>query len=195
MEPKKSVFKYALGIILGVLVLAGVCSISGCGSGSSGSGAVSSTTTPSPTPDTSGLPPDPGVNGKLTLAGVDADADGVRDDIQRYIALTYPNSAKARAALTQATKLMQSELLDASDKSKSMQHAVEDDRSGECLASLRPDDFVNIERALEAKFLNTEERIRAYLKYNDQLGGEVFSGKPLSEWKTSCAFNPDTLPN
>jgi hypothetical protein len=40
------------------------------------------------------LPPDPGEAGKVTLAGIDSDNDGVRDDIQRYIALTYPNSEK-----------------------------------------------------------------------------------------------------
>src|SRR5216683_231714 len=37
------------------------------------------------------LPPDPGAAGKATLQGIDSDGDGVRDDIQRYIALTYPN--------------------------------------------------------------------------------------------------------
>jgi len=42
------------------------------------------------------LPPDPGDTGKATLAGIDSDNDGVRDDIERYIWLTYPASAKTR---------------------------------------------------------------------------------------------------
>ena len=53
------------------------------------------------------LPPDPGAAGKTTLQGVDSDGDGVRDDVQRYIALTYPNSEKTRATLTQYTKSIQ----------------------------------------------------------------------------------------
>ena len=47
------------------------------------------------------VPPDPGEAGKATLEGIDSDNDGVRDDIQRYIVLTYPNSEKTRAGLTQ----------------------------------------------------------------------------------------------
>jgi len=53
------------------------------------------------------LPPDPGAAGKLTLSGIDSDNDGVRDDVQRWIVMTYPNSQKTRAALTQRTKVMQ----------------------------------------------------------------------------------------
>jgi len=42
------------------------------------------------------LPPDPGKAGKETLLGIDADKDGVRDDIQRYIYFTYPDDKKLR---------------------------------------------------------------------------------------------------
>jgi hypothetical protein len=46
------------------------------------------------------LPPDPGAEGKKTLLGIDTDGDGVRDDIQRYIYLTYPDDKKLRLGLT-----------------------------------------------------------------------------------------------
>jgi len=52
---------------------------------------ASSTAAPSDVPKTgssSVLPPNPGEAGKATLQGIDSDNDGVRDDIQRYIALT-----------------------------------------------------------------------------------------------------------
>ena len=38
------------------------------------------------------LPPDPGPAGKLTLDGVDADKDGMRDDVQRWIATEWGHS-------------------------------------------------------------------------------------------------------
>ena len=38
---------------------------------------------------------------KATVEGLDIDNDGVRDDIQRYIDATYPNSPEKRAALKQ----------------------------------------------------------------------------------------------
>ena len=194
MEPKKSIFKIALGIILGVLVLAGVCSISGCNDSGGGGSATSSTT---PAPDTSGLPPDPGVNGKLTLVGVDADADGVRDDIQRYIAINHPNSAKARAALTQYAKVVQAALLDANDKVKSVQHGEEVSKAAECLGYIlgSADAAYQARMPLREVALNTDERNRAYFVYNDKLGGEVFPGTPDSQRATTCTFDASILPN
>ena len=52
------------------------------------------------------LPPDPGPAGLATLARIDSNNNGVRDDVARYIALTYPASTEAdtRSALTQYTK-------------------------------------------------------------------------------------------
>src|SRR4029077_17545529 len=58
--------------------------------------------------DATGLPPDPGATGRATVAGIDSDTDGIRDDVQRYIALAYPDSARTRAALTQTTRAVQS---------------------------------------------------------------------------------------
>jgi hypothetical protein len=58
------------------------------------------------------LPPDPGPAGMTTLAGVDSDGDGVRDEVERYIALSYATSAKMQAALTQVAKGYLAEILD-----------------------------------------------------------------------------------
>jgi hypothetical protein len=35
------------------------------------------------------VPPDPGETGKQTVEGIDSDHDGLRDDVQRFILLTY----------------------------------------------------------------------------------------------------------
>lgn len=66
------------------------------------------------------LPPDPGEAGKATLAGIDSDNDGVRDDVQRWIVINYPNSQKTRAALVQEVKLDQQFLLNAADPNISL---------------------------------------------------------------------------
>lgn len=56
------------------------------------------------------LPPNPGEAGKATIEGVDigggpnGEPNGVRDDIDRYIGFTFPNSEKARMGLTQYAK-------------------------------------------------------------------------------------------
>ena len=46
------------------------------------------------------LPPDPGEAGKLTIDGIDSDKDGVRDDVQRWIAENWGHSPLAMKALT-----------------------------------------------------------------------------------------------
>jgi len=47
------------------------------------------------------LPPDPGEEGNKTIEGVDANRNGIRDDVELAIFKEYPNSAKTRAALLQ----------------------------------------------------------------------------------------------
>ena len=47
------------------------------------------------------LPPDPGVNADKTVQGIDANHNGIRDDVELAIFEKYPNSAKTRAALLQ----------------------------------------------------------------------------------------------
>ncbi len=148
------------------------------------------------------LPPDPGEAGKATLLGIDSDNDGVRDDIQRWIELNYPNSAKKRMALRQFSKAMNDALANASDNRASINNAYKNDHAQDCTffvisdgseASL--DSAISILRNLEAETLNTEERTNKYLEYDAQLGGEVFSTTPMKHWEKGCEFNPDQLPD
>jgi hypothetical protein len=53
------------------------------------------------------LPPDPGEAGKATLAGIDSDHDGVRDDLEREIVYMYPQNQEARRVLTAMVKKIQ----------------------------------------------------------------------------------------
>ena len=147
-----------------------------------------------PPPDPGGgLPPDPGEAGKATIEGIDSDQDGLRDDIQRYIALTYPDSQKTRAVLRNQALVMQQALLERQDKNKSLDNAHDMDRSIECLLYIHPDEAYEIGHALLAEVMNTDERSRAFIEYNKPLGGHNFRGKRIDEYKTSCKFDPDIM--
>lgn len=61
-------------------------------------------------PESHRLPPDPGKAGKKTLMGIDSDSDGLRDDIQRYIYLTYPDQPNVQGALRQLALSLQKTL-------------------------------------------------------------------------------------
>jgi hypothetical protein len=53
------------------------------------------------------LPPDPGAEADKTVQGVDANTNGIRDDVELAIFKEYPNSTKTRAALLQYALALQ----------------------------------------------------------------------------------------
>jgi len=56
------------------------------------------------------LPPDPGAEADKTVAGIDANGNGIRDDVELAIFKEYPNSAKIRAVLLQYALALQTEM-------------------------------------------------------------------------------------
>ena len=56
------------------------------------------------------LPPDPGAEADKTVAGIDANKNGIRDDVELAIFKEYPNSAKTRAVLLQYALVLQMEM-------------------------------------------------------------------------------------
>ena len=141
------------------------------------------------------LPPDPGPAGDATLEGVDVNGNGIRDDIERWIYLTYPHSEKLRRALIQEYFPMQNMIIHGHQQNRD---AVYDDmyammRAGECLKYVHSDKPYKISAELEARIVNTDERFIAYNESSRILGGGTFRGRHPSEWKSSCTFDPDSI--
>jgi hypothetical protein len=143
-----------------------------------------------------GLPPDPGASGTLTLAGVDSDQDGVRDDLQRFIALTYPNSAKTRGALTDMAKALQAMIL-AANPTDSVNSTVQFAHAYECTGSISdPFTAADLAANLGSQALNTLARSQAYLASDEEFSGQPYTLAPTAAaQKALCSFNPDLLPN
>ena len=139
------------------------------------------------------LPPDPGDAGKATLEGIDSDGDGVRDDVQRWIAINFSNSEKTRAALTQDAKAMQQFLLDAANSAKSLNNALLMSGSISCLTYVQQKNFYGIATEHKAKMLNTYERSKAWIQADGHLSGHMFAD--IADEKSSCDFNPDLMAN
>ena len=51
------------------------------------------------------FPPDPGPAGRKTIEGMDSDADGVRDDVQRWIYARFPKDQEKQWALRQYARM------------------------------------------------------------------------------------------
>jgi len=154
-----------------------------------------------------GLPADPGEAGKATLTGIDSDNDGVRDDLQRYIALTHVDSEKFRAYMTIEAKNMQDSLIAADDPAASIALAHKSTLDRACKEYL---DSVTIHSfqgrgkfpvsVLLAQVLNTKERSLAWLRHELHLNGQSFVDPEPARYdktplKQYCDFDPDLLAN
>jgi hypothetical protein len=106
------------------------------------------------------LPPDPAEAGTQTLAGIDSDHDGVRDDIQRYIAFQYYASPEKLNALSEYATALQSTY---SATSTNQQIVNAQSAAVRCIAyRFRGTDWSQVSADLRSRELDTPGRLRAY---------------------------------
>lgn len=148
------------------------------------------------------LPPDPGDAGKTTIAGLDSDHDGVRDDLQRYIILTYPQSETERAGLIQLAKADQDFLI-TTTPADALIKANTGLQAKDCLYyTLGGSDVLGgiytgetARHALEAQLLNTRERSAAWLNANHIIVGQQFNQRATENNSTGCMFDISRMSN
>ena len=143
------------------------------------------------------LPPTP-QNPDATVAGVDANKNGIRDDVELAIFKEYPNSAKTRAVLLQYALALQMEVTQTRVNKGTVTAVAEDgDRAYSCVGEIlsrenRQEYVVNANKLrlfVETKQQNTEARRQAKKDfYNGNLGS-------YSSPNESCDLDLSTLPN
>ena len=123
------------------------------------------------------LPPHPGETGKLTLEGIDADNDGVRDDVQIEIFNRYPNDEKKRAALRQLAKKYQHSILasNSNDDNELYDILRESSDAISCLVDVFQEDSFDELAFMKFHAKNTDERFLAVLKFDSKFDGEVIN--------------------
>lgn len=143
------------------------------------------------------LPPDPGEAGKATLQGIDSDADGVRDDVQRYIVFSSPDSERKREALLQSAKASQSALLGSSQKPLAVQAINAYLQGLDCLNySVSIDEETSLRVSLRSAILNTRDRTIAWMEANRQFSGQKITSKfEPTTLRQACVTDPETLRN
>ena len=143
------------------------------------------------------LPPDPGALADRTVEGVDANENGIRDDVELAIFKEYPNSAKTRAVLLQYALALQLEVIQPIINIDTVTAVAERTSSGYyCIGEITSRDnmekFIEIGNELhnfiENKQLDTETREIAQKDfYRDNLGSY--------ELPSECDINIASLPN
>ncbi len=110
------------------------------------------------------------------IRGPDQDNNGIRDDIDAWIA-AQPITDVQKKAAQQMAKAQQATLLaDLSDKAALDQLGDRTMRGVDCLAdSFKPDDQkgLDLTSKIEAMTANTKERTKRYMAYNRAASGSV----------------------
>ena len=138
--------------------------------------------------------PDPKKN-DATIAGVDSDNDGVRDDIQRWINEEFNSQPKMKAAVRQVAMARQLDLLSVDDKLKSVESGKKLLESHGCIYFINGiDEGARVSREMKERYLNTKDRLYAEIKANANFSGQAYESPNTPEGnKQLCAFDPDSL--
>jgi hypothetical protein len=116
------------------------------------------------------LPPDPGPLADATVEGVDANQNGIRDDVELAIFKEYPNSAKTRAVLLQYALALQMEVIQPIVNTKTVTEVIrEQSRAFVCIGNIvsrkdskKFDEETNfLTKFVKEKQFNTRERVNA----------------------------------
>jgi len=144
------------------------------------------------------LPPDPGVEADKTVAGIDANKNGIRDDVELAIFKEYPDSAKTRAVLLQYALVLQMEMTLPFLSKETATAIVEDNesRADICVWSLssRSDmdkftaDIEKYRNFVKQRQVNTEERKNYVHDFYRYVGSYSSSNE-------GCDLDPATFSN
>lgn len=107
--------------------------------------------------------PDEKVNNS-TLAGVDSDNNGIRDDIQRYIIESYISSPDKKFALLEYAAILQQNLTDFNLKENVIFNTHRMFEASRCLTAIFGEEKRALTNLISKKTFNTKSRIKANIE-------------------------------
>lgn len=139
------------------------------------------------------LPTEPDTNvNNATLLGLDANDNGVRDDVERKIYLTFNKEIKRQYYLQEARHL-QSMLADPDLIQNAHVWQKRNNYNIACRSFLRRNNILRLKieniQFIEEAILTTKDRIRKYIKYDRELSGGVYGVPNELRIESSCDFN------
>ena len=121
------------------------------------------------------LPPMPDeVENNSTIAGIDSDGDGVRDDVERYIASLPELDNIQKVELIKFVKVLQKSMIDANNKEVSIINTRNQFNQSYCLKSIIQEETVkDLEVNLKIKTYNRKHRLLEWAKIQDHFAGQI----------------------
>jgi hypothetical protein len=142
----------------------------------------STTTSPQPcTLDANGLPPDPGSLGEQTLAGIDCNHNGVRDDVERLIA-SFDISTSSKMTLEKEAINIQGFILGTPTEGSVISSTLESIIIDRCFRYQAGSHYQSLTNTVEFAMLNTSARLEAFFKSGDQ----AFTTVGLPDGAAAC---------
>lgn len=123
----------------------------------------------------------PGILIGETIAGVDANKDGVRDDLEKLIEAKYSYNPKVRSVARQLAKTYQAEI--ENPNTTPVQPGLD---AVDCLVDIADLAGDEILKTIQATAANTFERARALIRYSARFNGQI-----LSSSQNPCSFDPE----
>ena len=158
-----------------------ILALSGCGGGSDASPATPSTPTSLANAilqaEATGAVPK--LNHDNTVLGPDVNGNGIRDDIDLYIA-AQPDTPAQKAALSQlAVALQASMAVDTTNRNALLAVSTKIGKGMDCLYGVYNDTMAGPRSDdIEKITVDTMTRLHAYEKYNTAMSGSVLSDQP-----------------
>lgn len=148
------------------------------------------------------LPADPQEYGRETIKGVDANKNGVRDDVERAIYLTYKRPIE-RAFMMQDSLEMAEYIERPLESAQSESFQRQEFLNSSCklylqfILKIDKNNRLSSNLDFQGKyFVNTKERIEAYTLYNQASSGSISIRPDIKDLKASaCDFNVTELLN
>jgi hypothetical protein len=142
------------------------------------------------------LPPHPGEAGKLTLEGIDSDKNGIRDDVQIYIAENYGYSEKAVAALQQLAMTAQQQIVAVKSREAAKSVGEQLSKAVTCYQRTVDQETRDADAMYDVvgELLDTDMRLKRYLEAERLAANQLY---PLPQGSDAevCGYDPTRLKN
>jgi len=141
--------------------------------------------------------PDPSIN-SATLLGVDVNHNDVRDDVERWIYMTYKDKHPIYIDIAMQAARGYKLVLEHPERAKIIHNDVRKARHCEFYYKYDATEFNNkiligndFDRGYlrDRIYFNTKERIDAYIMYDTLLSGDSYTLPSSQEEKAACDFN------
>jgi hypothetical protein len=138
------------------------------------------------------LPPNPGLAGKATLAGIDANSNGVRDDLEPFIQQHFRTKPRVLAAVSNVVISLQAGIT-ARTSAESIRAQSMMIKHSECLAASGTLTQRELEFMLELfqKIADTPERNSAVEAHQQRVAEETFLTQNAPAWEAYCDVRAD----